>query len=289
MRRLFESGIKRPYFHVESLDSYELQNWRSYLDFEEREGTYESTVALYERCLVTTCLYAEFWTRYSRYLEEKQKNAEKAKEVLERATNIYCKRGVPLFQEKAAFEERHGNLDEARRAFGRAIALAPALVELHIKRIQMEIRAKQLPVARDLYEKALKGLEEDANASAYVFVHYARFLNHFLNDQEDAKAVYVRGLEKLPSSMSILRSYIAYTAATKGDDIYEKVAQIYEDAVGNESKFSENDRTELFRMYVEFAADFAKDIKTVEAVNARHQSLIDKSRGEANKTDNKPS
>lgn len=35
-RRLFEAGIKRPYFHVESLDAYELQNWHNYLDFEEK-------------------------------------------------------------------------------------------------------------------------------------------------------------------------------------------------------------------------------------------------------------
>ncbi|RXH88661.1 hypothetical protein DVH24_000260 [Malus domestica] len=34
----FETAIRRPYFHVQPLNSAELENWTSYLDFIEEEG-----------------------------------------------------------------------------------------------------------------------------------------------------------------------------------------------------------------------------------------------------------
>lgn len=52
-RWLYESEIKRPYFHVKPIDSAQLLNWRRYLDFEEAEGNMERIRLLYERCLVS--------------------------------------------------------------------------------------------------------------------------------------------------------------------------------------------------------------------------------------------
>lgn len=37
-RKQFESSIRRPYFHPKPLDSNQLSNWRSYLDFEISES-----------------------------------------------------------------------------------------------------------------------------------------------------------------------------------------------------------------------------------------------------------
>jgi hypothetical protein len=52
-RRSFEQLVlKRPYFHVKPLDETQLQNWRSYLDFEEKEGNLHRIEKLYERCLI---------------------------------------------------------------------------------------------------------------------------------------------------------------------------------------------------------------------------------------------
>lgn len=65
---------------------------------------------------MTTCLYSEYWVRYSKYLERQRDNGPaKAREVLHRATSIYCKRGTPVHLELAGFEERHGDIEESRR------------------------------------------------------------------------------------------------------------------------------------------------------------------------------
>ena len=53
----FESGIRRPYFHVKELDSAQLVVWSRYLDFAERSGAHDQVVKLYERCLVACAGY----------------------------------------------------------------------------------------------------------------------------------------------------------------------------------------------------------------------------------------
>jgi len=53
----FESGIRRPYFHVKELDSAQLVAWSRYLDFAERSGARDQVVKLYERCLVACAGY----------------------------------------------------------------------------------------------------------------------------------------------------------------------------------------------------------------------------------------
>ncbi|CAN6723428.1 unnamed protein product [Malus baccata var. baccata] len=63
----FETAIRRPYFHVQPLNSVELENWTSYLDFIEREGDLSkaiSVVKLYERCLIACANYPKYWIRY---------------------------------------------------------------------------------------------------------------------------------------------------------------------------------------------------------------------------------
>jgi len=36
-RSKFEENIKRPYFHIKPLEKSQLENWNSYLDFEEKQ------------------------------------------------------------------------------------------------------------------------------------------------------------------------------------------------------------------------------------------------------------
>jgi pre-mRNA-processing factor 39 len=36
-RLKFEENVKRPYFHIKPLEKSQLENWNSYLDFEEKQ------------------------------------------------------------------------------------------------------------------------------------------------------------------------------------------------------------------------------------------------------------
>jgi pre-mRNA-processing factor 39 len=95
LRKKYETAIKRPYFHTQALDDPQLENWREYLDFEEKLGDFDKVVQLYNRCLIPCvnknlkkALYFEFWKRFCKYLEANNK-IEEARHILERAARVY--------------------------------------------------------------------------------------------------------------------------------------------------------------------------------------------------------
>ena len=72
-------------------------------------------------------LHADFWLRYARYLEPKDVPA--AKDAVRRGQLIHCK-GISEMQLFAArFHERHGDISDARAAYGLVLgSLAPGLI-----------------------------------------------------------------------------------------------------------------------------------------------------------------
>jgi hypothetical protein len=68
-RLLFESKIKRPYFHVKPLDAKQLKNWSAYLDFEIKLGVHERIVVLFERCLIPCAKYEVCFDNMSKVVE----------------------------------------------------------------------------------------------------------------------------------------------------------------------------------------------------------------------------
>jgi pre-mRNA-processing factor 39 len=114
-RWLYESEIKRPYFHVKPLDDSQIRNWRSYLEFEEEEASKAASSSrrgndneaavgdaeaaaealavarvyvLYERCLVPCAMYEEFWIRYARFLGTRG-DVERLRNVYMRADSVF--------------------------------------------------------------------------------------------------------------------------------------------------------------------------------------------------------
>lgn len=57
LRKPYEDGIRRPYFHVKPLDAMQLYNWAKYLDAIEARGDHTATIMLFERCLVACASY----------------------------------------------------------------------------------------------------------------------------------------------------------------------------------------------------------------------------------------
>ncbi|KAM1811112.1 hypothetical protein TB2_027254 [Malus domestica] len=87
----FETAIKRPYFHVRPLNSVEVENWTSYLDFIERVGDLSKVVKLYERCPIACANYPEYWIRYVLCMEASG-SMDIANNALARATQVFVKR-----------------------------------------------------------------------------------------------------------------------------------------------------------------------------------------------------
>lgn len=64
----FEKKITKPYFDNEYVSQQQLGNWDRYLDFLELKEYPRECIALtYERCLIPTAAYCQFWIKYADY------------------------------------------------------------------------------------------------------------------------------------------------------------------------------------------------------------------------------
>ena len=91
------------YFHVEKQRKHQIVIWHQYIDGTLQDpaltvgGSHDSSssfappreavVAIFERCLIPCALYAEFWERYSNYLEA-QGDVDGARDVLLRGCKV---------------------------------------------------------------------------------------------------------------------------------------------------------------------------------------------------------
>jgi len=111
-----------------------LKNWNDYLTFQEKEeaennSTTEDTIMLYERCLVSAANYTRYWQRYGAYLERLNR-LDAAREVYTRATTMFTKRQPDVYFTFADFEERQGQIDQAKQIYKELVDhVAPVLIE----------------------------------------------------------------------------------------------------------------------------------------------------------------
>jgi hypothetical protein len=150
-RQQFEALInKRTYFHVKRLEDGPIASWREYLTYEEvqedsleREDGADKTVLkiglpwgsrnekltrtekLYERCLIVTANYGEFWLRYASYLTRKP-NVSSASIILKRASSIFASKRRDIQLALAYALEASGQIDESRGLFQTLASSAPS-------------------------------------------------------------------------------------------------------------------------------------------------------------------
>lgn len=164
LRRPFEEGIRRPYFHAKPLDGAQLANWARYLDWAEGRyggggGGSGSTgkgdaldgggdqlahvVHLYERCLVPCASYPEFWIRYARWAQAAGQ-PERGASALQRGLSVFCKRRPEMHLYAAHVEELRGAAAAARRHYDTVLDdLAPGSVAAVVAAANFERRQGQ--------------------------------------------------------------------------------------------------------------------------------------------------
>jgi len=203
MRKTYEDGIKRPYFHVKPLERGQLKNWHDYLEFMKtemcKEGGDETEVEiLFERCLIACALYEEFWMNYLSWYEGKDgDHSEKIRSIFKRACTHHLPSKVDVHCRWATFEESSGNFSAAAEIFEKVEKAHPQLVSLQLRRVNLERRRGNTQEASNLYEAAIKAASEQ-NVATDLSIKFARFLRLHLRDVDKASDVLVKALETDP-------------------------------------------------------------------------------------------
>jgi len=240
-RRLFEQNIKRTFFHAKALDEKQLDNWRQYLTFEENEGNDQRITLLYERCIIPLCYYAEFWMRYSVYLN-KTRGPEASRALFNKANSEFLKRRYEGFVMQGHFEEMLGNTSKAKEIYKHVYQeVAPGLFEAIFKHINLERRENNLETVENLYSKCFQIAEESKQEALIVFVsmQYADYQFYTLNQKQAVIETYEEALRKVKSRKALYLAYIdSLKHLTDHQERLQRTKDTLELAISEESKVS---------------------------------------------------
>jgi pre-mRNA-processing factor 39 len=252
-----ENAIKRGYFHVTDLDNAELENWRKYLDFEEKEGDFQRTSFLYERCLVPCALYEEFWLRYARWLFSQGKE-EDCRLVYMRASCIF----VPISQSTirlnwARFEEKLGRIAIARDIHIAILEQVPDNVEAITSLAGVDRR-------HDGNDAAVATLESyinvrNAQVGGVLATEQARILWRCKGASDEARQLFKDKIDRFAESKMFWLKYLEFEVAQAASDDEEGYARVkaVHDLLRSKGRLPADASKELSHFYMEYLLDYA--------------------------------
>ncbi|XP_060904239.1 pre-mRNA-processing factor 39 [Labrus mixtus] len=302
----FEDAIKRPYFHVKPLDRLQLRSWHSYLDWEiaqlnkdtkdttsdqneaateesevtaqPQEGSEDSGVAhddhrvriLFERCLIACALYEEFWNRYTQYLEAQ--SVDEARAVYKRACEIHLTYRPNIHMQWATFEERHGDLTEARRVLEALEKTLPGLAVVRLRRAALERRDGQLDQSEALLQEAVAESKENPTLHAFYSIKLARLLLKVGRNPSRARGILQDALEISPDNdklhLNLLELEVSGDPWASTEAVQECVTRALAAPLAPHTKILFSQRG------LQFAEDYSNSIQSVLSMYEEHQKLL---------------
>ncbi|XP_017263738.1 pre-mRNA-processing factor 39 isoform X2 [Kryptolebias marmoratus] len=319
----FEDAIKRPYFHVKPLDRHQLRAWHSYLDWEiselngdtkdpaqgehthepNQEATEDSEVAaqnqeaserdavarddhrvciLFERCLIACALYEECWMRYVQYLEPH--SVDEARAVYKRACEIHLPNKPNIHMQWATFEERHGDLTEARRVLEALEKSLPGLAVVRLHRAALERRAGQLEQSEALLTEAVAESKEKPTLHAFYSIKLARLLLKVGRNPSQARSVLQEALEISPDNDKLHLNLLELEASGDPWASAEAVRECVTRALA--APLTSHAKLLLSQRGLQFAEDYSSSIQSVLSVYEVHQKLLDELGGTKREAEN---
>uniref|UniRef100_A0A3B5KW22 Si:ch211-114c17.1 n=1 Tax=Xiphophorus couchianus TaxID=32473 RepID=A0A3B5KW22_9TELE len=295
----YEDAIKRPYFHVRPLDRLQLQAWHTYLDWEIAElnkDTKESSQGedmhhksgdhrvriLFERCLIACALYEEFWTRYIQYLEPQ--GVQETRAVYRRACQVHLPNKPNIHMQWATFEERHGDLMEARRVLEALEKARPGLAVVRIRRAALERRAGRLDQSEALLREAVAESKERPTVHAFYSIKLARLLLKVARNPDGARTVLQEALEISPDNDKLHLNLLDLESSAEPGASAEAVQECVTRALA--APLTPQTKLLLSQRGLQFTEEYSNSIKSVLSVYEAHQKLLDELGGTKREAEN---
>jgi pre-mRNA-processing factor 39 len=248
----YEQAIKRAYFHVTELEDAELDNWRKYLDYEEKQGDFQRTSFLYERCLVACALYDEFWLRYARWMFSQGKE-ENTRLIYMRASCVFVPISAPTVRLNwARFEEKLGRTSVARDIYVSILDQAPGHEETLISLANVERRHEGNDAAVRVLEEYI--LQSNSQIGGILAAEQVRILWQCKGAVDEARQVFTDKHERFPDSREFWLKYLQFEVAQPSSDqeeAHKRIKAVHESMRTN-GRFSTQVSRELSSYYMDY-------------------------------------
>jgi len=292
----FETKLKRPYFHEKILNNDQLHAWWRYLDFEDARVPVSSQRRrkLYDRCMVATNNYLEFWLRYAAMLEASD-DVNGACSLLENACLSGRLRGRPdALMAWAELEETCGNIHRSRRIFEGALTLsgnAPlakdgngkpcfggSVIEVVLRMSSFEVRQGSTRAALALLCRHVE-TTNDLTTKALLTRHCAKLCEDVLLDFAGAQACFDRAWEIGCKDVSIVTNFAAVLMRRAMEDsegnekrelALSTASSLFEDAlVFAQTSNAAQETLSLWTRYIDFLLCYGASLAQLSDVQAR--------------------
>lgn len=250
----YENAIKRAYFHVTEVEDSDLENWRKYLDFEEKEGDFQRITFLYERCLVACALYEEFWLRYARWMFSQGKEKEEdCRLIYMRASCIFVPISQPTVRLNwARFEEKLGRVEVARDIYRAILEQVPDDVDTIISLAGVDRRHEGNESAVRLLETYID--KRNAQVGGVLAAEQARILWQCKGAPDEARQLFKDKHEKFLESKAFWLTYLDFEVAQPAldqDEAHDVVKAVH-DLIRTKARLAPEASKELSHVYMDY-------------------------------------
>ena len=255
-RKHFEDNIRYRREHI--------GNWVKYARFEEDNREYERARSVFERALEVDVRNPELWLRYAE-LEMRNEFVNRARNVLDRAVQLLPRVDF-LWYKYAYMEEMVGDVPKCRTVFERWMEWMPD-DNAWMSYARFEARGGHMDRAKDIMRRYA-----NSYPSSRSFMRFAKWAEYEAKDIDLARTVYESSLVELePEESRQARVFGRFAAFEERQGEYDRARVIYKHAaklfnLGREPKkgmegweeiddvpqWERDKRNELYRAYIAF-------------------------------------
>ncbi|RUS25613.1 hypothetical protein BC938DRAFT_471896 [Jimgerdemannia flammicorona] len=270
-RWVFEAEIKRPYFHVKPMDEPQLSNWRRYLDFEEEANDEHRVQVLFERCLVACALHEEFWQRYGKWLQSKNRKLD-ALGVFARATSVFIPANRPSIRlAYALLQEEQGQIEEARTLYKNLLEAVPGHVETLVKYAHFERRQNSGDVT-EIFASNIVSPLLDERTKAFLTVQYANYLWHNQLSVEKARDIYEQASSKYLDNKYFWLNYLNFELAQNDNGAEQNIIDVFE-LIRNTATIPVDTLRDINLRYIDFLAERGTSVSLLNKIESEVGAL----------------
>ena len=228
----FEELLKRPYFHVTTLEEIQVITWRQYLTFEQQEGDETRIIFLFERCLVTCALYDEFWFKYLHWMLRLPNKQEEVRLLYMRASCLFVPIGRPAIRHSwARFEEAMGRAEVAKSICEGILAAMPSQLEAITHIANISRRQHGLETGLDVFDRFLGAAGVDHWHAASLIAEKARMMWNATGHVDKTRHLYHAHLMTYLDSRYLWINFVRFelglpATLEKNEDAHQRVRDV---------------------------------------------------------------
>lgn len=249
-RKNFENQLKKTEYDDQS--NKENQIWMEYIEHEKQFNKKDRTIFVYEKALITQNGNTHLWMEYFENLEELYENATLLI-LFQKYKSFFKSLDMNILYYWTDFLE-NVDVEKARLLF-LELQKENGALKSYVRHCQLEIRNKNFPGAKKIYESMLLIFADQPEISSFILFEYCDFLKTYFNDISSLHNHFQGYFDKNAFSKYFLSAYFKFLKEVFAENEHELntyISSISVKALKKSNEISKNDLEECYKLIINF-------------------------------------